>query len=230
MEIFNGTYKVYCHTNKINGKKYIGITKTKVELRWHNGKGYKAQPKFYRAIEKYGWDNFEHEVIAKNLTEEEAKNFEMLMIEKLDCINNGYNVSRGGDSGNSIIYTAEMRKAISNRTKGKNNPRYGVHLEEETKNKISKALTGRSVPSICRSNTPMARKVYYNGTIYGSIVECAEAICFSPDTLQSWLSLDSKPPQYIVDNEFGYAEGKLLTQGYKRRPRHLLTICENIEY
>ena len=37
---------------------------TKPELRWgHNGYKYKDNNHFYRAIQKYGWDNIEHQVI-----------------------------------------------------------------------------------------------------------------------------------------------------------------------
>ena len=52
-------YKVYVHINKINGKRYYGITKQKrIKRRWENGKGYKKQSYFYSDIEKYGWGNF----------------------------------------------------------------------------------------------------------------------------------------------------------------------------
>ena len=53
-------YSVYCHLNKINGKRYIGITFRPVLKRWKNGKGYNEvhQPIFAAAIKKYGWNNF----------------------------------------------------------------------------------------------------------------------------------------------------------------------------
>ena len=64
-------YVVYVHINKINGKRYYGITSMKEKTRWHNGRGYKTQH-FARAIDKYGWEGFDHVVIARGLTEDEA--------------------------------------------------------------------------------------------------------------------------------------------------------------
>ena len=64
---------VYKHTSP-NGKSYIGITSMNPpEKRWKNGKGYSHNKYFTNAINKYGWDNFTHEIIENNLTEEEAK-------------------------------------------------------------------------------------------------------------------------------------------------------------
>ena len=56
-------YYVYSHRNKINNKIYIGITKQNPTVRWGvDGKRYKDSPRFWNAIQKYGWDNFEHEI------------------------------------------------------------------------------------------------------------------------------------------------------------------------
>ena len=55
-------YCVYRHTSP-SGKVYIGQTCLKPEYRWRNGKGYKTQILFYRAIKKYGWDNISHQII-----------------------------------------------------------------------------------------------------------------------------------------------------------------------
>lgn len=89
-------YYLYCHTNKINGKKYIGISVQKPNRRWRNGKGYKRCFKFQKAIDKYGWENFEHEILLTQLTSEEANQKEQEYIQKYNTINNGYNILIGG--------------------------------------------------------------------------------------------------------------------------------------
>lgn len=107
------SYIVYAHINKTNGKIYIGQTCQTAERRWRaDGSGYKPGSYFYNAIQKYGWDGFEHEVIASNLTLEEANNFETLLIEKLNTTNRnfGYNSAFGG--GNRAI-TQETKEKIS---------------------------------------------------------------------------------------------------------------------
>ena len=148
MEIYNGTYCVYIHTNKINGKMYVGISSKKPEYRWNHGNGYLqkdkngnfVQPAIARAIEKYGWDGFDHEVIAANLTREEACNFERLLIDKFDTIKNGYNLTPGGDH---FELSELSNKKRSESIRGEKNPFYGKHHSEETKRKISAKLKGR---------------------------------------------------------------------------------------
>lgn len=92
------SYKVYVHTCKVNGKSYVGLTKRKPYQRWRNGNGYRSQSCFWNAIQKYGWDNFEHKIIADNLTAQEASDLEKEMIEKLQsqADKNGYNIELGG--------------------------------------------------------------------------------------------------------------------------------------
>lgn len=91
-------YSVYKHTNLINNKSYIGITSQKCENRWGlNGKGYELQPKFYHAIQKYGWDNFQHDILYTNLDKETALKIEANLIQTYNTIKNGYNVSPYGN-------------------------------------------------------------------------------------------------------------------------------------
>lgn len=91
-----GEYYVYRHISPSN-KSYIGITKD-IKKRWYGkGKGYVTCTKFNNAIKKYGWDNFKHEILEKNLSKEEAYNMEKFYIKKFDSIANGYNISEGGN-------------------------------------------------------------------------------------------------------------------------------------
>lgn len=144
MEIFNGNYCVYCHINKVNGKKYVGITKhgEQPNKRWADGKGYYRNKYFYSAIQKYGWENFEHYIIASNLTESEAYNFERILIVQLHSNNKnfGYNLDNGGTGPGSL--SEETKKKISNSHKGAPIG-IGHEITEETKKKISASLKGR---------------------------------------------------------------------------------------
>ena len=102
-------YSVYCHTFP-NGKKYIGIS-SDCENRWRNGKGYETQPKMDRAIQKYGWENIKHDIVLSGLSKEQANELEKYLIAELNTIQNGYNVTIGGDTVNGCYlnsYVLEM--------------------------------------------------------------------------------------------------------------------------
>ena len=132
-------FTVYCHTNKINGKKYVGITKQKPEIRWHSGNGYNNSEYFWRAIKKYGWRNFEHEILYENLTKEEAEKIEIQLIGEWETTNRlkGYNIANGGNHIGSV--SEETKKKISKKHKGIATE---LHRSEETKKKISNGLKG----------------------------------------------------------------------------------------
>lgn len=105
------TYCVYMHKNKINGKVYIGQTCQKPEYRWGSeGKGYIHCTHFYRAIQKYGWNNFEHIILNSGLSLEEANLQESYWINYYDSTNEekGYNIQRGG-----------LNRAVSQDTRAK---------------------------------------------------------------------------------------------------------------
>lgn len=161
----NKKWCVYVHINKINGKKYIGQTSQRPEKRWDNGRGYITSSKFYGAIQKYGWSNFEHVIIADNLSLEEANDLEILLIEKYQTQKDefGYNLDSGGHNtthseetkrkiseSNHIAqlgnkWSDEHRAKISEMFSGEGNPFYGHHHTEETKTKISNAMKGKYI-------------------------------------------------------------------------------------
>lgn len=141
-------YKLYVHIAP-NGKRYYGITKQRPKQRWQNGKGYRNNPYFARAINKYGWNNIKHEVLADGLTEHEAQELEQYMIQWYDTANrkHGYNLSTGGESSSGYKHTEEAKQKMSEARKGRSHPMCGKHHTEETKKKLSEAnkLNARSV-------------------------------------------------------------------------------------
>lgn len=96
----NRKWCVYKHTNKINGKVYIGITGESIlNQRWDNGNGYKDNKLFFSDIQEYGWiEGFYHIVIEDNLTKQEAEDLEKKLIKKYNSQNKdyGYNLAIGG--------------------------------------------------------------------------------------------------------------------------------------
>lgn len=167
------SYCVYVHTNKTNGKKYVGQTcQYPPEKRWGvNGVGYKHNEYFYRSIKKYGWDNFKHEIIDKNLTLEEADELEEFLINKFDTLNrkNGYNFRHGGSKGKHSDETkAKLKKSWEHRDRvmpeqTKNaliKANTGRHVSDETKKKISEAQKGKPRYYIRGKNNPNYGKKY----------------------------------------------------------------------
>lgn len=82
---------VYIHTSPA-GKVYIGIAENPLQ-RWANGCGYNDNALFSADIERYGWDNFKHEIIAECQSREEAERLERDFILLLDSESpeKGYN-------------------------------------------------------------------------------------------------------------------------------------------
>ena len=139
-------YCVYVHTNKINGKKYVGQTKMKPEERWGSkGHRYRECTHFFNAIKKWGFDNFEHEIVYSGLSHTEANEKEQELIELYNTRNSkyGYNLREGGSNGG---LSEESKKKLSvsrkGKYKGKDHHFYGNSLPEEIRLKISMAQKG----------------------------------------------------------------------------------------
>jgi group I intron endonuclease len=119
---------VYMHTNKANNKIYIGITGQKLSRRWHGGSGYQSQQYFWRAIQKYGWDGFEHIIFAENLSKDDACHMEQCLIALYNTTDRhyGYNISTGGEGANGCKWTQQQREK-----------RLSYQVSDETRKKIS---------------------------------------------------------------------------------------------
>ena len=81
---YNGEKSNWCaymHINKVNNKKYIGIS-SDLHKRWcGNGTAYKGSTRFWDSIKSHGWYNFQHIVLMNGLTATIASELEKYLIK-----------------------------------------------------------------------------------------------------------------------------------------------------
>lgn len=127
---------IYKHTSP-SGKGYIGqTTRLLPNDRWRSGTGYKSQSLFNKAIQKYGWENFTHEI----LWEGEFNDISFLnqleedyIIKENTLAPNGYNLRT---EGKNFLRSEILKDLYGSANRGKK-------LSEEHKNKISKSCKGK---------------------------------------------------------------------------------------
>lgn len=102
----------------------------------------------WKAIQKYGWKNIRHAVLAEGLTKEEAEAMEVRLISEYQANDHahGYNIDNGGKSPGRV--SEETKKKLSAVHSGKGNPFYGKHLTEEHKKKIRETRRERGVEPV----------------------------------------------------------------------------------
>ena len=110
---------IYCFTNKVNGKKYIGSTIQAPNIRYNqhiynttHESAHQYDYPLYQAIRKYGLDNFTFDVIYQaEHTEEEIRLIEADYIHEFNTVSpNGYNQT---DNTEHPINAIESYKKMS---------------------------------------------------------------------------------------------------------------------
>lgn len=228
----NKNWIIYRHKNTTNNKSYIGITCQDPNKRWKNGLGYQESPKFYNAIQKYGWNNFEHEILIKNLSFEEACNMEQYFIKYYDSINNGYNILEGGQGSLGRKCSEETKRKISKANSGENNWLYGKHCPEYLKEKISIANKGKifteehknklSVSHVGKhelGDNLKAKKVHIDNIIFSCAEECARILNVSGNVIRGWLNKSRKPPKFLSKYKIGYCGEDDIEEFSQQKPR-----------
>jgi group I intron endonuclease len=144
---------VYKITNNVNNRIYVGITTESIQERWkkHKSASRYEDTYIYRAMRKYGIDNFSIEMIEET---NDLSEREQYWISKLNTLKpNGYNLTIGGEKlygENNPFYgkkhTLETKMKLSRisklRIKDKNHF-YGKHHTDETKSIISLKNSGK---------------------------------------------------------------------------------------
>lgn len=179
------TFIVYCHTNLLNGKRYVGWTGKTLEERWaeHFRASRRSRLHFHLAIKKYdGLDIWEHEVICSASSEEEAKQLERFWISELKTTNfrqdhNGYNMTDGGDGTSGFTYSeeqranikrirAEMKEIHRQNNIGDKNPMFGrCHSHESIEKNRKSNIATHNRPDVKERNR-LANQKTHNDPVF----------------------------------------------------------------
>jgi len=189
---------IYCYTNKINGKQYVGYTKhPKKRKKRHNSDAlYGSQSIFHVALRKYGIENFDYSILEtceiSLLKKREIHWIKILHTFLGDPQCNGYNMTTGGDGGEC---SEETRKLISEKNTGRKKSKesctkqskamlgsqnhfFGKHHTEEAKQK----MRGKRLPFSKQSCLNMAKSrektyeiTFPNGSI--QIIKGLKSFC-----------------------------------------------------
>jgi len=155
-------YEVYLITNRVNHKKYVGVTKRGYRCRFRehiSSAKCGSNNLLHCAIRKYGESNFSVELIKSNVSTDDIGNVEQYYIEyynsyyKNRC---GYNMTIGGNGTIGYVFTDEVKKRMSKANSGR---KYTTERNE----RIRVAMTGRYYPDEWRRALSAARLGKFTG-------------------------------------------------------------------
>lgn len=181
-----------------SGKCYIGQS-VNIENRLNKYKNMlcKFQHKIYRALVKYGWDNFTVEILYS--TDKDYK-YQQLMLDSMekhfiiqfDSIKNGYNLRTGGTSG--YKYSDEVKEKMSQ-------SKLGTTRSEKTKSKISNTLKLHTRTEEHKINNGLSKRI--------PILQYDKNNNF----IREWDSIKSAREELKISNISNCLSGKYKTSG-----------------
>lgn len=180
-----GIYKLTSPNNKLYIGKSINILQ-----RWEQHKAvfHTKSTKLYKSIKKYGWDNFQKEII-KECKVEELNDLEIFYIKKYNSVKKGLNSTYGGDGGEK---------------------------SDETKVKISKSMMGKNDWSKGGYHTKIVLQYSLDGKLIKKWNNCKEAgLALNITTINQAASNKIKTSGgyiWIYENDFVFSllENKIL--------------------
>ncbi len=162
-------YSIYKCVNKINGKVYIGFDsnwpKRKTSHNYISSSNKSKHSSFHQAIRKYGWNNFEWEILYQSKDRNHTlKIMEPYFIQEYNSYKCGYNRTKGGEGTFGKTQSIKNKKNLSERQKIKN--KESRWYNNGTKNTFSTIHPGEGwvFGRLNQKPTTKGRKWYNNGT------------------------------------------------------------------
>lgn len=204
---------IYCFKNKINGKCYIGQS-INLAKRYNDHKANHLNPnycnynsKFYRALRKYGFDNFEYSILLE-CEQSELNEKEKAYIEMYDSYKNGYNSTLGGEDNPS-----NHPEIVTRRTLKLYEPEINEKLSHKGSDNGNAKLTETDVLDI--------RKQYAEGKTYADVYELYKNRISYSGFQQVWInkSWTNIGQEYYKERAIANHGGSKLTESDVRNIR-----------
>jgi group I intron endonuclease len=148
------TYTIYIATNTVNNKVYIGFdSKWPNRVANHKCSSKKEDTKFYRAIRKHGFSNFQFSILYQS--KEKTHTLEIMepfFISEYDSFSSGYNSTFGG--GGTIGNTGYKKTEES-----KINQKLAVTGKKQSYEHIKKRISASVITRKTSGYTPSAETI-----------------------------------------------------------------------
>lgn len=202
-------YYIYCYTNKINGKQYIGSTINPLNIRYNQHKYNSQQPNnpkynypLYQAFRKYGLDNFDYECLQEcNCSEEKLRLLEQQYIDMFDCITpKGYNQTR------DTLHPINTKESYEKMKQTK----------RDNANQVAELDENNNIINFWNSIIDCAEQENLNA---GHIADCCRGERKTTDNRRfCWIINDElKIPEYIGQNNYKGEKGTTQIQSTSRK-------------
>lgn len=231
---------IYCYTNLINNKKYVGQTnnlerrkKQHIQDSIHCHKGHEISHNlpFHAAIRKYGIENFNFEVLQTIDTEDWSivNQLEMQYIQSQNSLApNGYNLTAGGEAAKGLNKTKLSDEEVEAIITALKNQEYIADIAEKfqlSRSYISDINNGRCLRR-ANETYPLQQNRITNNEYYQiidlikntnfSLREIARYMGRNPDTIKKINQGYQKIVRALYDGDFPIR--KNARQGYVLKP------------
>lgn len=183
---------IYKLTSKTTNKIYIGQTinlRNRIRKHKHDKFENPKRNSLQYDLNRYGFDDFDLEIIEDNIPQTKLHEREKYWIKKLNTIKNGYNIAIGGQGGNTyegftVKEKHDLSKKLSNSKIGNKNPMriHGSKLKGEKNGMYGK--TPHNVREITIENVITGKQYTFT-----SHTECAKFLGYKHGhTVSAWVN------------------------------------------
>jgi len=182
---------IYMIENKLNGKKYVGKSSNPALRRLaHFTKSHNIH--LQRAIGKYGIENFEFLILQEGLDDYSVDAAEKAHISEQKAFTDGYNLTPGGEGGNTLL-DREVAKKHSDATSKAKLGKTRKPFTAEHKQKLAKTLV--------LNNKLRAKPVLVEGQTFESQSAASRALGIGQTTINYRLNAGAPGYKYLHNME-----------------------------